>query len=81
MGKALSTAPGCVRHFLLDRDSLKEGRKEDLKKLWDSVDSVWVVTLVQDGKTKSRWFFKEPLQKEFPGWKELEEMLDNVDME
>ena len=81
LGKALSTAPKCVQRLLSKRDLLMEGRKEDLKKVWDSLDSVWVVSWEQEGKTKSTWFYKEPLHHEFPGWKELEEMLDKFDME
>ena len=81
LAKTLSTAPGCVHLLWSERESLREAKKEDLKKVWDSLDSVWVVSWVEEGKTKSTWFYKEPLHHEFPGWKELEEMLDKFDME
>ena len=72
-------------HRLATRWGLTNGKsvektEEDLKKVLDSLDSVWVVLWVEEGKTKTTWFYKEPLNQEFPGWKELEEMLDKFDM-
>merc|ERR1711974_102390 len=81
LAKALSTAPGRVNHLSSDRESLKMGKKEDLKKIWDSVGSVWVALWVQEGKSESKWFYKEPLHQELLGWKELENMLDKFEME
>ena len=81
LAKALSTAPGWVNHLLSDRESLRMGKKEDLKKVWDSLGSFWVVSWRQEGKSESKWFYKDPLHEELLGWKELEEMLDKFDME
>ena len=81
LATVLSTAPGCVCHLSSDRESLREAKREDLKKVWDSLSSFWSVWWGREGRSESKWFYKEPLQQEFAGWKELEEMLDKFDME
>ena len=71
LGKTLSRAPGCVHLLWSERDSLRGAKKKDLKKVWDSLGYVWVIAWVQEGKSKSKWFYKESSQKKFLGWKDL----------
>ena len=81
LAEVLSAAPGCVRYLSSERESLRLGKREDLKKVWDSLRSIWTVSWRQEGESRLKWFFKNPLRHEFHGWKELEEMLDKFDME
>ena len=83
LATVLSTAPapGCVHYLSSDREALREAKREDLKKVWDSLSSVWSVWWGREGRSESKWFYKDPLQQEFAGWKELEEMLDKFNME
>ena len=62
LAKALSTVPGCVLQIDASRRHAKEGRKEDIRTIWESIKWDWNGT-----------FFKTDGEE---GWKALQHSLD-----
>ena len=71
LARALSLAPGWVKFVSAPVDLVKEGRREDLRKVCDSLDNGhcngWGVRIGNDNQP----FFKHSAE-----WKSIEELLD-----
>ena len=66
VAKALSSAPACVwRVRVASKDLMKEGRKEDLRTVWESMLGSWAVG--------SQSFYKTGGEE---SWRALEQLLD-----
>ena len=71
LARALSLARGWVKFVSAPVDLMKEGRREDLRKVWESLDNGhrngWGVRIGNDNQP----FFKHSVE-----WRSIEELLD-----
>lgn len=66
LAKAISTVPGCVLQIATARRHMKEGRREDLRTVWELIKGGWMILGVGT-------FFKNDGEE---GWKALQQALD-----
>ena len=72
LAKALSTVPGCVLNIRSERKDVKEGRREDLRTIWESIKGVWSIERYIDIDA----FFKNDGEE---GWMALQQALDAIE--
>ena len=73
-GKLASASfPGFVNNIVTLKDALDEGKKEDLKAIWDSLQGNWVVRLDRDHVDQFEGIRKQDGEA---GWNRLEQIVD-----